>query len=77
MAISVDELRQILAIGHDTSMRGVGISLHEAIQRSRYLELRPHFTAADLVPLIRKHPEFIEQWSMYGGQANQWRFCDS
>jgi hypothetical protein len=60
-----DELMRILRIGHDASMRGEGISLHEAIRRSEYSELRPKFGATDLMPLIRDHPELIAQWIMY------------
>jgi|SRR6478736_3495977 len=63
--VDAGSLLKILGIGHDTSMRGEGISLHEAIRRSAYLKFRPHFSAVDLVPLVRQHPELIAQWRMY------------
>lgn len=58
-------LRQILSIGHDTSMRGEGISLRDAIERSGYHDHRPRFCATDLIPLIEADPEVITQWAMY------------
>jgi hypothetical protein len=36
-----EQHRRILAIGHDTSIRGVGISLRDALNRARYRELGP------------------------------------
>ena len=60
-----DEIFRILAIGHDTSLRGVGISLRDALRRSNYRELRKQFDAEALVPIIREHPELIDQWTMY------------
>lgn len=65
MPPSPKELQRILAIGHDTSMRGEGISLSDAIRRTQYVSLRARFNAADLVPVIRAHPELILQWLMY------------
>ncbi len=56
------ELLTILRIGHETSIRGSGISLDQALQGSRYAELRPSFDADDLLPLIRAHNELVNQW---------------
>ncbi len=56
------ELLTILGIGREASMRGSGISLHQSLQQSRYADLRPSFDAEDLVPLIRSHPCFVEDW---------------
>jgi hypothetical protein len=58
-------LAKILDIGHDTSMRGAGISLREALAVTGYAEYRSSFTAVDLVPIIAAHPELIEQWLSY------------
>jgi hypothetical protein len=45
-------LAKILDIGHDTSMRGAGISLREALAVTGYAEYRSSFTAVDLLPII-------------------------
>lgn len=65
MPVSRDQLLRILAIGHNMGVRGGGLSLHDAIQRSGYRELRKQFSALDLVPLIQAQPELITQWAMY------------
>src|SRR5688500_12745174 len=38
--ITDEQLRRILAIGHDTSGRGDGISLRDALDRGQYRECR-------------------------------------
>jgi hypothetical protein len=58
-------LDAILDIGHSTSMRGIGISLREALKVTGYAEYRSSFTAADLLPYVAAHPEVIEQWLSY------------
>jgi hypothetical protein len=58
-------LQGILGIGHATSMRGAGISMHEALKVAGYAEHRPSFTAAELRLVIADHPELIEQWMSY------------
>ncbi len=60
-----EKLLAILRIGHDTSMRGEGVSLKSALSRVDYLEARRQFAAEDLVPLIQACPELIQQWIMY------------
>lgn len=65
MAAHEKELLKILQIGRETSMRGEGISLREALARTRYRELRPSFVSADLVSLVQAHPEVIEDWLSY------------
>jgi hypothetical protein len=55
----------ILRIGHDTSMRGEGLSLRDALARSEYPKLRARFSPAVLVPLLQAHPDLVEQWLMY------------
>jgi hypothetical protein len=61
----VDGLRAILSIGHDTSLRGAGLSLRDALARSGYGRVRETFEAKDLVPLMRAEPELVLQWLMY------------
>jgi hypothetical protein len=63
--MDLDSQLQILRIGHDTSVRGAGISLREAIGRARYEELRPNFGPTDLLPLIRKNSSLANEWAAY------------
>lgn len=65
MSIDNNRLLQILRIGHEVSIRGAGLPLHEAIRRSGYEALRGGLNTADLVPLLKAHPDFVEQWLMY------------
>ena len=65
MENSRTDLLKILQIGHDTSMRGIGISLRDAIAQSRYKELRSTFTPADLVSLIQSNSQFVQEWLSY------------
>ncbi len=60
-----EKLLAILRIGHDTSMRGEGMSLSQALSRVGYVETRSQFGTQDLLPLIQTHLEFVEQWIMY------------
>jgi len=59
------ELLDILQIGHETSMRGAGSSLRDALRRTRYRERRPSFEAANLRSLLRADPELLEAWFAY------------
>jgi len=59
------QLLQILKIGHDTSIRGEGISLRDAIKRTNYLENRKQFDSGDLVKIINEIPELKHEWLMY------------
>jgi hypothetical protein len=58
-------LRCVLSIGHDTSMRGEGISLRDALRRTNYRELRSSFDVVDLLPYIQQTPILARQWLMY------------
>jgi hypothetical protein len=60
-----EQLRRILAIGHDTSGRGDGISLREALNRARYRECRTGLQEADLLRVIEAEPELVDQWLAY------------
>lgn len=59
------DLLAILRIGHDTSSRGAGRSLRDALSRTRYKERRTRFGPGDLRPLLKVHREFAEQWFAY------------
>src|ERR1019366_2745305 len=65
VVIDKSQLAAILRIGHDSSMRGEGISLQDAIARSGYVEIRNKFGPLDLVPLLREKPELMMQWVMF------------
>jgi hypothetical protein len=60
-----ERLLAILRIAHDTSRRGDGISLVEALDRTHYFELRPQFEARDLLPFLQADPELVRQWVAY------------
>ena len=55
----------ILRIGHDTSSRGSGLSLREALVQTHYAAVRGSFGPHDLIPLIKKNPTLVEQWVAY------------
>jgi len=59
------DLLDVLRIGHETSMRGAGLSIREALRRARYGERRPSFGAADLRPLLEAEPGLSEVWFAY------------
>jgi hypothetical protein len=59
------DLLIILRIAHDTSMRGAGVSLRDALSLTAYRELRPQFGESDLLPYLRDHPALIEDWLLY------------
>ena len=59
------QLLAILRIGHDTSARGAGISLREALERTQYLAIRGSFGPIDLLALIKGHPALIGEWISY------------
>jgi hypothetical protein len=60
-----ETIMAILSIAHETSMRGQGLSLCEAMSRSGYREAPGLFAARDLAPVIREHQEFVEHWLAY------------
>ena len=59
------QLFAVLRIARDTSMRGAGLSLREALARTRYAELRPSFGPADLLPLIKADATVTDEWISY------------
>jgi hypothetical protein len=54
------DLREILRIGHETSMRGAGLSLREALTCTRYKDRRTAFGPDDLRPVLKAHRELCE-----------------
>ena len=58
-------LEQILLIGRESSIRGAGISLRDALAAARYRELRASFTPSDLIPAIQANPALVRDWLMY------------
>lgn len=58
-------LLPILRIGHDTSMRGAGISLREALKVTHYAKYRPKFSPEDLLPIVESDPSLVEEWMSY------------
>ncbi len=65
MAVNESELNDILRIGHETSMRGAGISLRNALRKTRYKDLRAGFGARDLLSVIEKNPSLVDEWIAY------------
>jgi hypothetical protein len=63
--LSGDHILAILRIGHDASIRGLGLSLRDALARTNYAAARSHLTAEALLPFIKRHPELMEQWILF------------
>lgn len=60
-----EQLRRILAIGHDASNRGAGMSLCDALNLTRYRKARAGLQKVDLLRVIETEPELVEQWIAY------------
>jgi hypothetical protein len=58
-------LFRILKIGHNTSIRGAGISLESALSQSKYLENSANFDVEDLLQVIKLNPPLVNEWVMY------------
>ena len=65
MSATVQDLLGVLRIGHETSQRGAGVSIRDALLRTRYKKLRTEFGPAELVPILRRHPHLMEGWAQY------------
>ncbi|HEV3192163.1 MAG TPA: hypothetical protein VGY54_16740 [Polyangiaceae bacterium] len=65
MRLSRAQLGKICGIGHDTSMRGAGASLRDAINVTDYRRLRPLVTETAVSEYLANHPEGVTQWSRY------------
>ena len=59
------QLLAVLRIARDMSRRSAGLSLREALARTRYAELRPRFGPADLLPLIEADATLADEWISY------------
>ena len=59
------ELHAILRIGHETSIRGAGLSLRDALSQTRYRDIRPALHESLLVTYLRDDPILIEEWLLY------------
>ena len=59
------DLLGILRIGHETSIRGAGLSLSDALARSHYRERRAAFGPDDLRAVLEAHPQLAEEWFAY------------
>jgi hypothetical protein len=55
----------IVEIGRETSSRGAGLSLREALSRTRYRDLRPLFNESDVLAVLKERPVLVEQWLSY------------
>jgi hypothetical protein len=55
----------VLTVGRESSMRGSGISLKDALSNSRYRDLRPTISSGEFVPLLEAHPSIVEDWLAY------------
>jgi hypothetical protein len=58
-------LLEVLRIAHETSMRGAGLSLREALSRTHYKDRRAAFGADDLRPTLKAHERLAEEWFAY------------
>jgi hypothetical protein len=65
MTVAKEDLLAILRIGHETSMRGAGLSLHDALRQVRYADRRANFGSSDLRLLLLDHPSLTEAWFAY------------
>lgn len=65
MHVEAWRLRGILRIAHETSQRGAGLCLRDALKQARYADFRDSFGAQDLLPLIRDDRALVQQWVMY------------
>jgi len=65
MNVTTDQLLQLLNIGHDTSRRGAGISLRDALARADFGLIRREVCSADLLPFLKADPGIVKQWLLY------------
>jgi hypothetical protein len=54
MKPTIDQLKSIVNIGHEASIRGKGISLKNAINQTNYIDLRKYFDHTDLIPIVEE-----------------------
>jgi hypothetical protein len=59
------EIRVILRIGHETSIRGAGLSLRDALSQARFREIRPSRDESLLLAYLKDDPSPVEEWLLY------------
>jgi hypothetical protein len=65
MSLSEAEVLAVLSIGHDTSMRGEGVSMSEALERIDYPTLRARIVPGELLSMLNARPNLVQQWLAY------------
>jgi hypothetical protein len=63
--IASDDLERICRIGHDSSVRGQGLSLRQLLADTRYRELRGRVDHGILMQHLVERPELAQHWLMY------------
>ena len=59
------KISAVLAIGNEVAIRGAGISMADALERTRYTEIRSSLSVDDLIRAIEREPALIDQWIGY------------
>ncbi|MHC5058728.1 MAG: hypothetical protein ACYTKD_29065 [Planctomycetota bacterium] len=65
MSVRKPQLDKILRIAHETSMRGAGLSLMQALAESGYSEARRELQARDFLPLLQANSQYLAQWVLF------------
>lgn len=65
MTVAKEDLLAILRISHETSMRGAGLPLLQALREVRYADRRASFGPADLRPLLIDQASLTAAWVAY------------
>jgi hypothetical protein len=65
MKPTFNQLKSIVNIGHETSIRGKGISMIEAIKQTNYIDLRNNFDYTDLIPILEADDSQVTKWIQY------------
>lgn len=59
------QLLEVLSIAHDASFRGEGLSIRDALKRSRYDERRESIKIDEVISALKDNPELVLQWIMF------------
>jgi hypothetical protein len=65
MRLDDKQVQVILNLGYETLSCGDALSLHDTFERLGYTKLIGEIRRSKLVPLLRTHPEMIQQWVSY------------
>jgi len=65
MSEKLDRILEVLRIPTLTEGPGSVMSLFDALRRTDYETVRKEFTTSDLVPLLKAHPELVDQWTLF------------